>query len=187
MKVDNTKYFEEFNLLIDRIKGQRIEKILCCLIEDQKPEDYRFGSIQGADFGFDFVIDSGETFNIRVNQIGYSFGLHCGFDTIKNNINDGPKLWDLTSQDFVSQIINKPIIEIEYKKVQNVAGRNFKDKIEFIDQVEILTEEDSFMVLAAEYLPDKDSLYLEADEATLIVGQSTLKKYKLKNATQQGV
>jgi len=184
MKIQNTKYFEGFNLVTDQLKGRQIEKILCCLIDLQEPKYFRFDNLQGCDFGFDFILDNGKTIHFQVGQIGYSFGLLCGFGTIRNRINEGPKLWDLTSEDFVTPIINQPVTKVEFKTVRNVAGENFQDKIEFIHQIEFHTTEDSFMIVAAEYLPEKDNFNLEADEATLIVGKEVMEKYRLKMASQ---
>lgn len=180
MKIDNTKYFEDFNLFRDRLKGRSIERLLCCLIDGAQPADYSFEFIQGADFGYDFILDSGDTLHIRVSQIGFSFGLFFGLESISNKINDRPKLWDLTTENISKGIINKLIKDVEFNKVSNAAGQDFKDEIDFIDQIEILIDNESFIVLTAEYLPDKDKFYLEADEATIIVGNETIKKYKLK-------
>lgn len=191
MKTDEEIYLEKFKSFRNNLVGQKIEKLSYCMTGGSNtPEDYKFGSIQSSDHGFEFILKSGDCFHIRVAQIVWTFGLEFGEQSIMTKMNvspDGPKLYDWTNDEFIIPYLDKEVLNVKSKTWTE--RRKDNENTTLIDQIEIEFLNDSLFILTGEYEPEKDGIYMQADEAMIIFGKKTAEKYgiKIKNATQQRI
>lgn len=154
--------------------GSKLTKLILGMNQGtDSAEDYAFGAVQGADHGFELHNSFGKVVHFKVSQFGSDFGLRVGEGSIIESLSRvyPPKLEDCSESTYIRETLNAEVKNVLFDNKSSDSADKYLSKIKFI------TENENFVLLAGEYLPDRDEVHLGSDEATMVIGDQAIHNY----------